>query len=158
MKTLEIKNRADWRAWLDANHDRVDEIWLIYYKKKTGKSSLGYKESLDEALCYGWIDSLIARGHLIAEPASPETIFRAQRRTLIPAKRGKAAKARLSKSFGYKIPYAGPWKARWNDYLSAAIILFNSRWSQSRFRGLIYRLPHPLLRAYLVGLSFLKNF
>ena len=105
----------------------------------------------------GWIGNMIARGDLIVELTSLGTIFRAQRRTLIPAKSGKAAKARLSKLFGYKMPYDGPWKARWNDYLSAAIILFNSRWSQSRLSGLIYRLPHPLLQVYFVGLSFLKN-
>jgi len=131
------------------------DAWLWELKSRPVKHSLILARTPEAA---GWIDSLIARGHLLAEPASPEMIFRAQRRTLIPAKRGKAAKARLSKLFGYKMSYAGPWKARWNDYLSAAIILFNSRWSQSRSSGLIYKLPRPLLQAYLVGLSFLKDF
>ena len=131
------------------------DAWLWELKSRPVKHSLIVARTAEAA---GWIDSLIARGHLIAEPISPEMIFRAQRRTLIPAKRGKAAKARLSKLFGYKMSYAGPWKARWNDYLAAAIILFNSRWSQSRFSGLIYRLPRPLLQAYLASLSFLKNF
>ena len=61
MKTLELKNSAAWRDWLAANHDRETEIWLIYYKKKTGISSIDYGESLDEALCYGWVDSLIKK-------------------------------------------------------------------------------------------------
>ena len=131
------------------------DAWLWELKSRPVKHSLIVARILEAT---EWIDSMIARGHLIAEPASPEMIFRAQRRTLIPAKRGKAAKARLSKLFGYKMSYAGPWKAHWNDYLSAAIILFNSRWSQSRFRELIYKLPRPLLQIYLVGLSFLKDF
>lgn len=61
MKTLELKNRTAWRAWLTANHDRENEIWLIYYKKETGISSISYDETLDEALCFGWVDSLIKK-------------------------------------------------------------------------------------------------
>ncbi len=61
MKTIEVKNRVEWRAWLAENHNRVSEIWLIYYKKETGISSIAYEESLDEALCYGWVDSLIKK-------------------------------------------------------------------------------------------------
>jgi uncharacterized protein YdeI (YjbR/CyaY-like superfamily) len=61
MKTIELKNRVEWRDWLAANHDRETEIWLVYYKKATGIPSIQYAESLDEALCYGWIDSLIKK-------------------------------------------------------------------------------------------------
>jgi len=61
MKTLEIKNRAEWRAWLAENHDRENEIWLVYYKKATGIPGIDYKDSLDEALCFGWVDSLIKK-------------------------------------------------------------------------------------------------
>jgi uncharacterized protein YdeI (YjbR/CyaY-like superfamily) len=52
---------ADWRAWLEQNHDREKEIWLIYYKKGTGKTSVTHEEALDEALCFGWIDSVVNR-------------------------------------------------------------------------------------------------
>jgi uncharacterized protein YdeI (YjbR/CyaY-like superfamily) len=61
MKVLELKDRQAWREWLKANHDREDEIWLIYYKKATGIPSLDYHDTLDEALCYGWVDSLIKK-------------------------------------------------------------------------------------------------
>ena len=61
METIEVKNRAEWRAWLAGNHDLVGEIWLIYYKKETGIASIAYQDSLDEALCYGWVDSLIKK-------------------------------------------------------------------------------------------------
>jgi uncharacterized protein YdeI (YjbR/CyaY-like superfamily) len=61
MKTLELKDRAEWRAWLTDNHDRENEIWLIYTKKATGIPCIEYVESLDEALCFGWVDSLIKK-------------------------------------------------------------------------------------------------
>ncbi len=61
MKTLELTDRKTWRNWLIENHDQEDEIWLIYYKKATGIPSISYHDSLDEALCFGWIDSLIKK-------------------------------------------------------------------------------------------------
>jgi len=51
-------SREDWRAWLQDNHARFDEAWLVFYKKHTGKPSIGYRESVEEALCFGWIDGL----------------------------------------------------------------------------------------------------
>lgn len=50
------KDRATWREWLERNHDKRSEIWLIYYKKGSGKSRVSYSDALDEALCFGWID------------------------------------------------------------------------------------------------------
>jgi uncharacterized protein YdeI (YjbR/CyaY-like superfamily) len=54
-----FKDREAWRRWLAANHGKAAEIWLAYYKKGTGKKSVSYEEALDEALCYGWIDSIV---------------------------------------------------------------------------------------------------
>jgi uncharacterized protein YdeI (YjbR/CyaY-like superfamily) len=61
MKKVYAKNRKEWRAWLSENHDQKAEIWLVYFKKGTGKASIAYAESVEEALCYGWIDSIIKR-------------------------------------------------------------------------------------------------
>jgi len=61
MKTIEMKDRAAWRAWLTENQDGVDEIWLIFYKKESGIPGIEYGEALDEALCFGWVDSLIRK-------------------------------------------------------------------------------------------------
>ncbi len=61
MKTVEVKNRAEWRAWLSANHDKETEVWLIYYKKETGIAFVDYEASVEEALCYGWVDSIIKK-------------------------------------------------------------------------------------------------
>jgi uncharacterized protein YdeI (YjbR/CyaY-like superfamily) len=51
------KSRSEWRAWLEQNHTRKEGVWLITYKKATGKPRVDYEEAVEEALCYGWIDS-----------------------------------------------------------------------------------------------------
>jgi uncharacterized protein YdeI (YjbR/CyaY-like superfamily) len=52
------KSAADFRAWLRANHKKETEIWVVFWKKHTGKPSLTWQESVDEALCVGWIDGI----------------------------------------------------------------------------------------------------
>jgi uncharacterized protein YdeI (YjbR/CyaY-like superfamily) len=54
-----FKDREAWRGWLAFHHDKGSEVWLAYYKKGSGKKSVTYDEALDEALCYGWIDSVV---------------------------------------------------------------------------------------------------
>ncbi len=56
-KTLYVTQRAEWRAWLEASHRTEKEIWLVRYLKKSGKPSLPYNDAVEEALCFGWIDS-----------------------------------------------------------------------------------------------------
>jgi len=58
---LYVTNRDDWRQWLRKNYATKKEICLIYYKKHTGKPSIPYDDSVEEALCYGWIDNIIRR-------------------------------------------------------------------------------------------------
>jgi uncharacterized protein YdeI (YjbR/CyaY-like superfamily) len=48
----------DFGAWLKKNHDRVDELWVGYYRKDSGRPSITWPESVDEALCFGWIDGI----------------------------------------------------------------------------------------------------
>jgi uncharacterized protein YdeI (YjbR/CyaY-like superfamily) len=55
------KSRAAWRAWLERHHARRNEIWVVYYKRHTGKKSLTYAEAVEEALCFGWIDGIVKR-------------------------------------------------------------------------------------------------
>jgi uncharacterized protein YdeI (YjbR/CyaY-like superfamily) len=57
-KTLYLTERKKWRSWLAKNHDKEKEIWLIYYRKSSGKPRLSYDDAVEEALCYGWIDSI----------------------------------------------------------------------------------------------------
>ena len=58
-KTFYARNRREWRAWLARHHKSAPEIWLIYYKKHSGKPRIPYNHAVDEALCYGWIDSIL---------------------------------------------------------------------------------------------------
>ena len=56
-RTLYVHRAADWRAWLRKHHKTSREIWLVYYRKSTGKPRISYNDAVDEALCFGWIDS-----------------------------------------------------------------------------------------------------
>jgi uncharacterized protein YdeI (YjbR/CyaY-like superfamily) len=59
MTTLHPTTRAAWRAWLAAHHDRETEIWLVYNKRHTGELRVEYDDAVEEALCFGWIDSIV---------------------------------------------------------------------------------------------------
>jgi uncharacterized protein YdeI (YjbR/CyaY-like superfamily) len=58
MNLLFFKTSADFRRWLGAKHKNVEELWIGFYKKSTGRPSISYPEAVDEALCYGWIDGV----------------------------------------------------------------------------------------------------
>ncbi len=51
------KTRAEWRAWLEQHHTQTTGVWLVSYKQATGKARFDYDEAVEEALCFGWIDS-----------------------------------------------------------------------------------------------------
>src|SRR5947207_12114268 len=61
MKTLRVQRVDQWRDWLVEHHVSASEVWLVFYKRHTGVASLDYKDALDEALCVGWVDSLVKR-------------------------------------------------------------------------------------------------
>jgi len=58
-KSLYVKTRKQWRDWLFDNFDKAKEIWLVYPKLNTGKTRIVYNEAVEEALCFGWIDSTV---------------------------------------------------------------------------------------------------
>lgn len=58
---LYVTNREDWRAWLEKNYKTKKEIWLLFYKKHTKKKTIPYDDAVEEALCFGWIDSTVKR-------------------------------------------------------------------------------------------------
>ncbi|RSK42391.1 YdeI/OmpD-associated family protein [Hymenobacter perfusus] len=58
LPVLNAHTRADWRAWLTNHHSQPDGIWLTLYKKAKGPGYLNYAEAVEEALCFGWIDSV----------------------------------------------------------------------------------------------------
>lgn len=57
-KTLYVSSRKAWRSWLRQHHATAKEIWLIYYKKQSSKPRIPYNDAVEEALCFGWIDSI----------------------------------------------------------------------------------------------------
>ena len=60
-KTLYVASRRAWRSWLSKHHWNRRGVWLVFYKKPGRKSTIDYEESVEEAVCYGWIDGQIKR-------------------------------------------------------------------------------------------------
>ncbi len=60
-KTLYVTSREEWRAWLMKHYASETEVWLIYFKKKTSRARIPYDHAVEEALCFGWIDSIVKR-------------------------------------------------------------------------------------------------
>jgi len=72
--------RKEWRDWLRENHDESPGIWFVYYKKQTGKPRVTYDEAVEEALCFGWVDSLPRRvdenvSKLLFTPRKPKSVW-----------------------------------------------------------------------------------
>jgi uncharacterized protein YdeI (YjbR/CyaY-like superfamily) len=61
LATLDVRNRQQWRTWLKKHHASSPGVWLVFHKDHTGVQSIAYEDSVREALCFGWIDSLIKR-------------------------------------------------------------------------------------------------
>ena len=58
-QSIYASDRKAWRAWLKRNHRTCERVWLVYYKKGSGKPSVSYNDAVEEALCFGWIDSTL---------------------------------------------------------------------------------------------------
>ncbi len=61
IETVEVQDRREWRKWLKEHFDSTSEVWLVFHKRHTGVPSIGYDDAVEEALCFGWIDSLVRR-------------------------------------------------------------------------------------------------
>ena len=61
-KQFYAKDRQTWRKWLAKNHNSSPGIWLVYYKKDSGKTRVAYADAVEEALCFGWIDATVRPG------------------------------------------------------------------------------------------------
>jgi len=60
-ETLNVSDAASWRRWLEANHASSAEVWLVFHTKASGIPSIPYGDAVDEALCFGWIDSIVKK-------------------------------------------------------------------------------------------------
>lgn len=58
---LTVNSRKEWRAWLAKNYKTASDIWLVNFRKASGKQLITYNEAVEEALCYGWIDSIVKK-------------------------------------------------------------------------------------------------
>jgi len=56
-EVVELDDRADWRAWLERNHETASSVWLVTWKKSAGRPRVDYDAAVEEALCFGWVDS-----------------------------------------------------------------------------------------------------
>ena len=59
--TLEVQSRSQWRKWLQEHHGSVSVIWLVFHRRTTREESISYDDAVEEALCFGWIDSIVKR-------------------------------------------------------------------------------------------------
>jgi uncharacterized protein YdeI (YjbR/CyaY-like superfamily) len=103
-KTTHPKTRKAWRQWLQRNHLSSPGVWLIYYKKESGKRKFTYDEAVEEALCFGWIDSLPRkldeqRTMLKFTPRKPKSVWSQLNKTRIEKliQEGLMTEAGLSK-------------------------------------------------------------
>jgi uncharacterized protein YdeI (YjbR/CyaY-like superfamily) len=72
--------RRQWRDWLAEHHDKLQGIWFVYFKKQTGKPRVSYDEAVEEALCFGWIDSVArrfdeTRSKILFTPRKPKSVW-----------------------------------------------------------------------------------
>jgi uncharacterized protein YdeI (YjbR/CyaY-like superfamily) len=58
---LSFRNRDEWRKWLEKNHKKEKEVWLVHYKKHSGKIGIQLEEAVEEAICFGWIDGKLKK-------------------------------------------------------------------------------------------------
>jgi uncharacterized protein YdeI (YjbR/CyaY-like superfamily) len=136
IETLDIRTRAAWRAWLKRHHRSATEIWLVFHKQHTGKPSIAYEDSVEEALCFGWVDSLVrriddARYARKFTPRKPDSAWSPsnRRRYASLEKRGLLEEAGRANAPGAKlaVPPRGPW-ATLPKYIERALKANGAAW------------------------------
>jgi uncharacterized protein YdeI (YjbR/CyaY-like superfamily) len=85
---LHADDRAMWRAWLEANHATARGVWLVTWRPRSGRVRLDYEEAIEEALCFGWVDSTGGhfddeRGKLYFAPRKPRSVWAASNKARI---------------------------------------------------------------------------
>jgi uncharacterized protein YdeI (YjbR/CyaY-like superfamily) len=98
-ETLDVGTRAAWRSWLQRNHARKKEIWLVLHAKASERTGVAYNDAVDEALCFGWIDSIVKK----VGPSSRAQRF-TPRRTGSPVSEMNKARARRLVREGHMTP------------------------------------------------------
>jgi uncharacterized protein YdeI (YjbR/CyaY-like superfamily) len=119
LKRVKPKSREEWRAWLDKNHAATTGIWLVYAKKHSGLPTVSYEEAVLEALCFGWIDSIVKsiddRYHMqMFTPRKPKSAWSVSNK----ARLAKLMKAGLMAPAGLAAVKAAKKSGSWNTYAS----------------------------------------
>jgi uncharacterized protein YdeI (YjbR/CyaY-like superfamily) len=81
-------DRATWHAWLEANHASARGVWLVTWRRRTGRPTLSYEDAIEEALCFGWVDSTAGhldddRGKLYFAPRKPRSVWAASNKARV---------------------------------------------------------------------------
>ncbi len=114
MKKLTFKTRDAFRAWLRKNHNKEKELWVIFYKKNAGVVSMPRDEALEEALCYGWIDSRVKgiddkRYMQRYSPRKPNSVWSQVNKNLVK----KLIQLKKMTKAGLKMVEAGKASGKW---------------------------------------------
>jgi len=122
-QNLNFKTREEWRDWLTKNHSKANEAWVILYKKNSEKNGLKYVEAVEEALCYGWIDSKMNR----LDEDTFRQRFSPRRKNSIWSKSNKERAIRLIKegkmtNAGYVSINEGKRSGKWQDAYTSKTI------------------------------------
>jgi uncharacterized protein YdeI (YjbR/CyaY-like superfamily) len=117
LKKVQPKSREAWRAWLDKHHAASQGIWLVFAKKHTGLPTLSYEDAVQEALCFGWIDSLVKsiddRFHMqMFTPRKPKSAWSASNK----ARLAKLMKAGVMTPAGLAAVATAKKSGAWNTY------------------------------------------
>ena len=146
-KEYHPKTRAAWRNWLEKNHASAQGIWFVYFKKESGKARVPYAEAVEEALCFGWIDSLprkidAERSALKFTPRKPKSVWSDINKQRIE----KLVANKLMTAPGLRAVETAKQNGSW-DTLSA-----------SNYAADTNELPKDLLKAFKGKAAALKNF
>ena len=136
---LYVTNRHDWRVWLEKNHVKVKEIWLIYYKKHSGKPRSPYDDAVEEALCFGWIDSTVRRidDERFAQKFTP--------------RKNKRNRSDANKARARKLIRIGRMTEAGLSRIKAA--KSNGEWNRAATAGVSYQFPVELTDALSVNIK-----
>jgi uncharacterized protein YdeI (YjbR/CyaY-like superfamily) len=85
---IQFDDRASWRAWLEANHASARGVWLVTWRRRSGRTGLDYEAAIEEALCFGWVDSTGGRvdeerGKLYFAPRRPRSVWAASNKARV---------------------------------------------------------------------------
>lgn len=143
-KPLFFENSKDWRNWLEKNHDKSNGIRLLFFKKRSNKPCIKYAEALEEALCFGWIDSVLKK--------LDENCFTIK----FSQRKKKSVWSKLNKNRAEKLISDGKMSKAGFDKISEA--KGNGLWEKAYTNKKLERLPSDLKKALIKNKTSWLNF